>query len=526
MFIQTIPDEKKKIIVFELIFGMLFSVVIFSTFITQNLTNTYDGMWRQSYYIGGAFEASLGRWLLPVIDNMHYGVYLDPLTSLLSLSAFVIGCILILDLFDVKNRMIGCFSMAVFLSSTFVSIILSYRFASAAYGFAFLFSVMAVYLPVKFETKRYYLGLLLGILMFCLFMSIYQSFLDVYCLLMLIYLMFLITKGYELKKVLENFLLFVECSVFGVILYAFSTAVALKRYKTALNSYHGANSSGTVDTLINIPQNLVKSYSMFLNYFFNPDKISFNLNALQNLKIMWLEFALIIIPLIIAGIKVIRENKTNAKKNKADFRLFILFCVFALLLPAAGNVVFIIAPGADYSLQTTAGAAFILSLSVLLLDNDDIKLRKLPSIIIGIVSLLILYGNIVQIQIDQNAMLEGRKATETLSNRVLNDIMDQNLMDSAFFFVGKPADNSTFVVSPIYHKANSYARYGDFALVGDCMGISYRNYFNNYLHVKLNVAQKNYEDLAYSDEAKEMPSFPVSGYIRPTGDMVLVKISD
>ncbi len=113
-FIQDIDEKKQKLFITEFVFGILFSAVIYSTFMTQQLTNTYDGMWHQTYFISGNWEASLGRWLLPVIDILHLGLHLDPMTSLLTLSTFVIGFILILDLFEVKNLFIALVSMSVF----------------------------------------------------------------------------------------------------------------------------------------------------------------------------------------------------------------------------------------------------------------------------------------------------------------------------------------------------------------------------------------------------------------------------
>ncbi len=516
-YIQAMDEKKQKLFITEFIFGILFSVIIYSTFMTQQLTNTYDGMWRQSYFISGNWEASLGRWLLPVIDTLHFGLHLDPMTSLLTLSAFVIGFILILDLFEVKNLFIALVSMSVFLSSTLVSIILSYRFTSFSYGLSFLLAVLAVYISVKMNS--FTIKILMSALFICFFMALYQAFLAVYGLLILFYIIFLITKGdCDFKKILSFIILTFECSIPGIIIYAFTLAVSLKNRHIALSSYHGANSSGTADTLANLPKAMINAYSLFFNYYFNPDKFNFRLNALQDLKILWLGFVIILFVLIFTGIHVFKETKK-------DHRMFILYCIVVLLLPIACNAALVIAPNADFSLQTTAGLSVFFSISILLLDNEYLKINKIISIIIGIISFILLYGGILQIQIDQNAMLEGRKATEVMALEILDDLKDQGFYGSTLFFVGRPADNGSFVVNPNYNKANSYAKIGAFSLGKDCMKLSYHSFYNVYLHVPLNVSNKMYEDLASLDVVKSMPSYPNDGYIMPVDDVVVVKLN-
>ncbi len=263
---------------------------------------------------------------------------------------------------------------------------------------------------------------------------------------------------------------------------------------------------------------MLNAYSLFFNYYFNPDKFNFRLNSLQDFKILWLGFVIILFVLIITGIHIFKENKK-------DLRMFILYCIIVLLIPIACNAALVIAPNADFSLQTTAGPAIFFSVSILLLDNEHLKINKIISVVIGIVSFILLYGGILQIQIDQNAMLEGRKATEVMALEVLDDLKDQGFYGSTLFFVGKPSDNSSFLVNPDYYRANPYAKIGAFSLGRDCMKLSFYSFYNVYLHVPINVSDKMYEDLASSDTVKAMPSYPNDGYIMPVDDVVVVKLN-
>ena len=517
-------EHRRKSGINNLIFGIIISIMVYATFMTQQLTNTYDGLWRQSYSIAGRWEVSLGRWMLPVIDGIHSGLHLDPLTSIMTIIMFVCGFVLIIDLFDVKSKVISFLSMSLFLASTLVSIVLSYRFTSFAYGLSFLVSVLAVYVGIK--ARNWYVRLFLCPILICVFFSLYQAFLAVYGLVALFFLLYMIIKEkQDFKKVMGYLFTISRSVVIGIILYAFNMSLALNRYHTSLSSYHGADSSGSVGTLTNIPKSIIRAYTLFFEYYFSPEKHGFRLNFLQEKKIMWLAFALNLVIMLIVGLNFWKEIKKGKKKGVLDVRLLSVIIITVLLLPVACNAVFVIAPSADFSLQTTAGMAIFLPLVVLFMDGEEFGIKKGVFVAVMVSGFLILYGNIVQIQLDQDAMLNGRTATTTMAYQIIDDLKERGLLDSQLFFEGCPADNAYFAVNDNYYKANPYAKYGTFALGGDTMKLSYKGLFLKYLQIKLNIANMNYEDLSENEEVKNMPSYPNEGYIKQVGDVVVVRLN-
>lgn len=51
-----------------------FAVVVYFPLMSQKLTNTFDGLWMDTYYIAGGWELSIGRWLWPLADALRFGV--------------------------------------------------------------------------------------------------------------------------------------------------------------------------------------------------------------------------------------------------------------------------------------------------------------------------------------------------------------------------------------------------------------------------------------------------------------------
>ena len=97
------------------IFGLLFGAVLYSLLMTHGLTNTFDGLWHQNYHRAGSGELSSGRWLLVYLDKLVMGNHADPMISLLTLGLYVIGFILVADLFRLKHRVGQYLCMALFL---------------------------------------------------------------------------------------------------------------------------------------------------------------------------------------------------------------------------------------------------------------------------------------------------------------------------------------------------------------------------------------------------------------------------
>ena len=122
-----------------------FAVMVYFPLISQRLVNTFDGLWNGSWFIGGFWELSIGRWLWCVADAVRFGVQTEPLNALLTLSMMVLGITLLRRLFVERDNALTYFAGMAAISGAAVGVQLSYRYMSPIFGLSFLFAVLAAY---------------------------------------------------------------------------------------------------------------------------------------------------------------------------------------------------------------------------------------------------------------------------------------------------------------------------------------------------------------------------------------------
>ena len=509
---------KEKIVKYkgEFIFGMLFSLFIYSLFITQQLTNAYDGFWRQNYDIKGDWELSLGRWMQRFVDMAHYGIHTDPYASITTLTLFVVGLIMILDIFEVRKKWITYLFISIFISSTLVSITLSYRIFSIEYGIAFVASVIAAYSCIKIENDL--ASMCVGGTCLCVMMALYQAYLTVFSLIVVFWMLHELTfsdkRNEECFKYVFDVL---KCCMFGAALYLITLKARLYMRNTVLSDYHGADTAFNIRTVQKIPLSIARTYKIFFKYFWDSE---FKLNVFQEFGLLKIFFILSVVVLIIISARVLRFQR----ENKVALLSFVLA---VLAIPVACNVELMLATEAELQLHMTVGLALLFPMVLLLLDDIIFNSNHLK-ILCCIICAVLIYGNVLQVQIDQDAMFEGKNATVSMAYGIVEDLKKINNMSDEYdyFFVGQPIDNEYFYVSKTFYRANEYAQVGKFWLGGNCMRQTYEGLFNRIMGINLNITEKEYGEYSNLDIVKEMPSYPEEGYIKVIDNTVIVKISN
>lgn len=518
-----IRQKKNGFVVFfqkyrlEAIFVLLFGVILYSLMMSQQLTNTFDGLWQQNYHHAGNVELTSGRWLLIFADKLVMGLHAEPIASIAALILFIAGFVLVLDLFGMENRFYNSLCLVLLLSSTTVSNTLSYRYTSLGYGLAYLLAALSVYAGIKIKNEIVAIGLsgvLLGLAMSC-----YQAYLAVFCIIAVFYVIFQCseTKTTQVKgerTIFRNVIRMV-CSLFlGAVFYVVSLSLFLRLYHTSLSEYNGIGGISLGGLITGLPQSVLKAYRFFGAYFFR-DKLK--INRLQPLGGLNLLLALLVVLIIVIAIKV----------WKAEKKRIVILLLAAAAIPVAGNAYLLIA-GDKLELQMAAGLAMLMPLTAIL-AFACLKKRCWLQRICAIFCIALLYGNSMQVWFDQEAMYEGRNACETMVTQVISNLERENLLSSdyEYFFVGVPAENPFFSVSNIYDCANAYARMGDFWVSGNCSQMSYKGLINKNMGFNLPMSNLRYEDIAERINTSEMPEYPEDGYIALLDDrIVVIKISE
>ncbi|MBR4308352.1 MAG: glucosyltransferase domain-containing protein [Oscillospiraceae bacterium] len=498
-------------------FGLLFAVLLYSFMMSQQLTNTFDGLWEQNYHRAGKSELSSGRWLLAYVDKLVMGLHGDPIASVSAIFLYTLGFVFVLDLLEVRSRLWGCISIALFLSSTAISNTLSYRFTSLNYGLSYFLAVLGVYVAVRVNNPFVSVGL--SGLFLGLSMSAYQAYSAVFCTVALFYLIFLLWRGSNGtacdKKAVCFLLLRLFCALLvGAGVYISSLSVFLHLNQSALSSYNGIGEISANGFFRGLPSSIRRSYLFFGAYFLR-DRLK--INCLEPLGIFYIFLALLAAVLLVIGITFLKKEKWKA--------LFLIPAV--LLIPIACNAYMLIA-GNKLELQMTAGMAMLLPLTMLLASQSICGKKLLRGTCI-VLCIALLYGNSMQVWLDQEAMYEGRNACQSMMTRVIGDLQSKDLLSQEYeyFFVGVPVDNPFFYVSENFELANAYAQVGNFWVSGYCCQVSYEGLISKYMGINLPMHFRVYEQVAATPEVAEMPLYPQAGYITKLNEKtILIKIGE
>lgn len=515
---SEIRQVKEKIKPYIPLFAgnLIFSIVLYYLLISHQLVNSNDGLWEYNYYKAGKWSLSLGRWFWLYLDRLRFGISTEPLTSLITLTCFSMGIILILDLFDMKSKT-GYLAGMLFLSSTSICISLSYRYMSPTFGVAFLFSVLAAWIVIRL--KNSFLSVALAGVLIALSMGLYQAYLGCTCIVLLGYFIYSLYKeDTALRDVLIQVVKAVIAGIIGGILYVAILNIHLNFFHMYLSDYNGANTYSLINTIRKLPDSIVNSYKVFFR-FFNGEL--YRLNVLQGAKLNWFAFLIAVIFFVKGFFQIWPRGKFRA----------LLYVVFILAIPAACNVVLLIATAVSMELQMTAPLSLFISI-LLCIESKIVSAEKLFLWVRRLNLLLlavILYGNIYQVQIDQTAMQEGQTATVTMAEEITHRLDEEGYLasDLNYCLIGPPAYSDLFPRSRIYQSANAYARFGDWYLDPACARRSWQSVFSNLCGVNLTMCSSGeYSDLGSREEVQNLPVYPQEGFITVINDIVVIKVSE
>lgn len=497
--------------------SMLFSVTLYFMLLSRQLVNSNDGLWEYSYYKAGKWSLSLGRWFWLYLDRLRFGFSPDPLTSLITLSCYCAGLLLMLDLFEIGKRKVGYFACMLFLGSVSVCSSLAYRFMSPTFGTAFLLSMAAAWVIAKWKAPL--LSPAAGSLLLALSLGLYQSYIGCACIALSGYFLYSVSRQQTTgKEILAAMARALAAGVLGGILYAIILNLHLSVFHIRLSDYNGASAYSLKNTILHLPDSITRVYREFFRYF---SEKSFLLTPVRELPLSYGVLAPAAVCLLWLPVKCFKSDKI-----KALLGLFLI-----LLSPLACNIVVLAATAAEMSVLMTSAMALCLPVFLCLLSRIEYPRGFFPWIrrLGFLAAALVLYGSIYQLQIDQHALMEGQAATVTMAEEILHRLDEEDCLDSGLEYcvVGVPSHNDLFEISRIYENSNMYARFGSWYRDPSCSRRSWQGVFSHLCGINLTMCPSGeYGALCSDEEVKNMPLYPESGFIARRGNIVVVKISD
>ena len=482
--------------------------------ISNELTNTYDGLWKGSYDIGYNWVISIGRWFWPTIGRLRENYSPEPFTSMLSLACHVCGGIIVAYIFGLKDSFKGYIVVLLTVVNTAVCSFLSYRYMSPVFAFAYLFVIIGIW-QLRECTVR---SLIISIVMFTLSLGCYQMNIGCACVLIILLTVWYLQKECENKKIIKFFCFSAISMISSFIIYKIIWNISLKTNHLVTADYKDADKITPLLVIKSFPRTFVKTYTTFADFFLKDD---LKQNIYENTYI----FKVGVFAFFILAFAHVISAAFSKGRKRAVFVLLLF-----MVLPAAANAALILAPGSnDFQIQMTLPMTVLLPLLLCIVDVGDIKEELLKKIekIYPLVFTLLLIGNFLMISVDQHAMLTGRRAVLSILNIISSDIDHDSLNGKKCVFIGRPSENPMFANDEVWDRANDYAKYGKIWLDNYCSTRSYAGFIRE---SGVLMPQENDFDLCQeierSTEVKDMPVFPHNGYKKEINGVIVIKLAD
>lgn len=547
------------------------------------LTNDLDGLWNQDDYMAGAWELSIGRWFWPFLDKARFGVSLDPLPALAALALYAVSFLLILSLFGFSFSPLTALAGFLFLGSVGIVCQMSFGYMAITFAVSFFLAVLAVrVLPLPENRSRFsvefvkraalkeaaqydsdqkkqllrkdLIRVLTSSVCIALMMGCYQAGIGTTALLILMVLLYSLSASGSAESTRSR-LYFLLCAILSVllggVLYVLMLKLRLWQTGTAASDYQGFSSISPAYLLAAVPGAVRHCYQSILNYFVNGTFLSHALEGHRWFVLFFLPFLALCLVLFV---RIFRRSKKDG----------IFFLLGISVIPMAANCFYLAAPETETHMQMTVSMALILPLLLCMSGtlplpffSDKVrkdtptekegcscegkkretapaassfsKASKAFSALLALCTAVLIYGDILQCEMDQYAMYAGRRATQTLAQSILAEADRQgyDYLEGQILITGAPASSRTFYTAPLFERANSYAQYGRWSSDVSFSRVSWRKFYSNYLRVNVSFAVDDTEaTIAALPEVAAMPSFPAPGSVQNIYGVLVVKLGE
>lgn len=303
----------------------------------------------------------IGRWFLTVVCSLSSYYDLPFLNGILTIIFHAFASVCICKIFDVKKGITAALIGAMVVSFPTVTSVMMYNYVADGYSISFLFSCLAAMYLTK-EKPNY----IVSIILITLSVAIYQAYITVTVMLLLLYLIDeLIFRKKDVLYLLKKSLKFAISGIAGMVLYYVILKLLLILSGETLLEYQGINSTTSLSN-INIWQSLYAIAHLFINYFFDFSK-GVSTFVILNCVI----FAITVFGYLLSAIK----NKSFLLVQKG-----LLLIIYVILLPAGANILAFINFGIDYHNLMKMGYCVFYLFFIMLYERMDTSNEKMESI--------------------------------------------------------------------------------------------------------------------------------------------------
>ena len=346
---KNIPSQWKACVFAALIAGLFAHL-----YKITNWTPNWDSLvFRYDYQD----MTELGRWFLHIVCAISSFYDLPFLNGILSIIFHAIGAVCICRMFRVKTSIAAGLIGAVVVSFPTVTSVMMYNYVADGYGISFLLSCMAAMFMTE-EKPKYALSAVLIMLS----VAIYQAYIAVTIMLILIYL---ITELlYEHKTalcVVKKASKLLLTGTVGMLIYYAVLMVILSVSEKSLLEYQGIGSAFALSD-INMWDSLYIVKNSFLYFFFDFS---------QGINVFGIINCILFVSMAVFYVEETIRNKIFSSLSKT-----LLLAVFVVLLPMGAVILAFINPYIDYHTLMKMGYCMFYVIFILLYEKNSMSKNR------------------------------------------------------------------------------------------------------------------------------------------------------
>ena len=472
------------------------------------------------------WQISLGRFLEPMAMAIRGDLCPTWLISCIAMFMYALSIYLIVDLIEIKNKVLIILTEAILICSICITMTnAAFLHCVDVFAFALFFAVAGIWLANKQRIWSFLAGMLS--IAFCL--GLYQAYVDVAIVLVLLLVMRKLMNQPSFKETVLYVFNHCGCLFMGAITYVglWKLVQAICKVGTA-DSYNGLSSVGNYEGY-SIVAIIVDAYKVFLNYFRN--MTMFSTNAIFGISMSSFWMSMIEVFTVLAGIVILYGLVYLNLKRKTVWWSRCLQFFVAALFPLAANFVFVMSKGMEHALMIFSFHFFYVFAIMMVSDIQKEKEEKQVSyqintkIVPAVTMLAILIPVWCNVVFSNQMYLKEelqQSATLSLMTRIVYDIEQVEEYEpgvTPVFFWGYVQDQQSYITMPGFEEI-SILGVSDSPITYHGLEKYFFNYFMSY---DVNVV--NTADILDCG-VEDFPVYPEKGSIQMVNGVLVVKLSN
>lgn len=480
-----------------------------------NYLPTYDSILNTNS-VGATYSS--GRWFLKAVGNLFSSSSIPWVNGLISLLFIALTVILILKMFDIKDTFSAVLTSALFVTFPTIVSTFSFIFTADCYMIAFFLSVLGVYLCYQYPK----FGFIFGALPICLSIAVYQSYLSVSIIcVVILFIKDLFTTEIDFKGSIKKYWKYVASVFLGLILYEIVSKIVLHFMAAELSGYQGIGKTGLLSF-----SELVKAVGM--NIVSILDIFGIELFEIEGrpLRIGFYSVLNIVIFVFLFIFTVISIKKSKIYKKPVNM---ILLIVSYIMLPVSVCLFRYFTPDVKYSAIMEMSACFFYFMIVLYYCElrQRQKVHKCIKSLAVLTLCLVVFYNAINANVNYYNMQLRYNRTIAIASDVIDDVCDTDGYKSTdkVAVIGAGLN----LTDEQYNNNNTlpYIRGSENSQTVLITQHHYITFWNEFLGIKVNSATFDEAcNVSQSEEFKEMPCYPQDGYVKRIDGIIVVKLSE